>query len=180
MIGRLFVRVRSVWFVAFVSLMYNEKTGKLWTDYWCVYCAIYSVLYIVCSILFKRNWVCLAWGHDCLRLGLEVFHMIDCKIFCPCSGCKENHFYSLPFGQAEASIYYSPDVIAELISQFFCYSNSSKNITCPSGKLKTEFTSPIAKSTSPRLSDITFFARCCSNKHIYLCLFVFFYFCLLI
>ena len=21
------------------------------------------------------------------------------------SGCKENHFYSLPFGQAEASIY---------------------------------------------------------------------------
>ena len=36
---------------------------------------------------------------------------------------------------------------AELISQFFCYSNCSKNITCPSGKLKTEFTSPIAKST---------------------------------
>ena len=85
MIGRLFVRVRSVRFVAFVSLMYNEKTGKLWTDYWCVYCAIYSVLYIVCSILFKRNWVCLAWGHDCLRLGLEVSHMIDCKIFRPCS-----------------------------------------------------------------------------------------------
>ena len=48
---------------------------------------------------------------------------------------------------------------AELISQFFCYSNSSKNITCPSGKLKTEFTSPIAKSTSPGLSDTTFFAH---------------------
>ena len=43
---------------------------------------------------------------------------------------------------------------------FFCYSNSSENITCPSGKLNTEFTSPIAKSTSPRLSDTTFFARC--------------------
>ena len=51
----------------------------------------------------------------------------------------------------------SPDIIstiapitfwwAELISQFFCYSNSSKNITYTSGKLKTEFTSPIAKST---------------------------------
>ena len=63
----------------------------------------------------------------------------------------------------------SPDVIlnspkpfwrAELISQFFCYSNSSKSITCPSGKLKTEFTCPIAKSTSPGLSDTTFFARC--------------------
>ena len=36
----------------------------------------------------------------------------------------------------------------------------------PSGKLKTEFTSPIAKSTSPGLSDTTFFAcwLCnCSN-----------------
>ena len=50
--------------------------------------------------------------------------------------------------------------LAELISQFFCYSNSSKNITSQSGKIKTEFTSPIAKSTSPRLSDTTFFARC--------------------
>ena len=35
-----------------------------------------------------------------------------------------------------------------LISQFFCYSNSSKNVTCPSGKLKTEFSSPIAKLLS--------------------------------
>ena len=52
--------------------------------------------------------------------------------------------------------------LAELISQFFCSSNSSKNITCPSGKLKTEFTSLIAKSTSPGLSDTTFFA-CCSG-----------------
>ena len=51
--------------------------------------------------------------------------------------------------------------LAELISQFFCYSNSSNNITCPSGKLKTEFTSPIVKFTNPGLSDTTFFARCC-------------------
>ena len=35
-----------------------------------------------------------------------------------------------------------------------------KIFTCPSGKLSTEFTSPIAKSTSPGLSDTTFFARC--------------------
>ena len=41
----------------------------------------------------------------------------------------------------------------------FCHSNSSKNLTCPSSKLKTEFTSPIAKSTSPGLSDSTFFAH---------------------
>ena len=65
----------------------------------------------------------------------------------------------------------SPDVIstnpknfltfclAELISQFFCYSNSSKTITCLSGKLKTEFTSPIAKSTRRGLSDTIFVAR---------------------
>ena len=38
---------------------------------------------------------------------------------------------------------------AELISHFF---------TCPSGKLRTEFTSPIGKSTGPGLSDTTFFA----------------------
>ena len=49
--------------------------------------------------------------------------------------------------------------LAELMSQFFYYTNSSKNITCPSGKLKTEFISPIAKLTSSGLSDTTFFAR---------------------
>ena len=37
---------------------------------------------------------------------------------------------------------------------------SRKIFGCPSGKLSTEFTSPIAKSTSPGLSDTTFFARC--------------------
>ena len=47
---------------------------------------------------------------------------------------------------------------AELISQFFCYLNSSKNITCLLGKLKTEFTSPLAKSTNPGLSDTPCYA----------------------
>ena len=47
-----------------------------------------------------------------------------------------------------------------MISQFFYYSNSSKNITCPSGKLKTGFTSLVAKPTSPGLLETTFFARC--------------------
>ena len=51
-------------------------------------------------------------------------------------------------------------LISRLISQFFCNLNSSKNFTSPSGKLGTEFTSPIAKSTSPGLSDTTFFVRC--------------------
>ena len=49
---------------------------------------------------------------------------------------------------------------AELIPQFFYKLNSSKKVTCPSGKLSTEFTSAIAKSTSPGLLDTTFFACC--------------------
>ena len=47
---------------------------------------------------------------------------------------------------------------AELVSQFFKL-NSSKNVTCLLGKLRTEFTSPIPKSTSTWLSNTTFFAR---------------------
>ena len=46
------------------------------------------------------------------------------------------------------------------MSQFFCQLNSSKYFTCPLGKLRIEFSSGIAKSTSPWLSDTTFFARC--------------------
>ena len=42
--------------------------------------------------------------------------------------------------------------------QFFCNLNFWKNFTCPSGKLRTEFTSLIAKSTIPGLSDTTFVA----------------------
>ena len=38
-----------------------------------------------------------------------------------------------------------------------------KNSTCRSGKLRTKITSLIAKSNSPELSDMTFFARCYSE-----------------
>ena len=51
-------------------------------------------------------------------------------------------------------------LMSRLISQFFCNLNSSTNVTCPSGKLRTEFTNLIAKSTSPGLWDTTFFACC--------------------
>ena len=44
----------------------------------------------------------------------------------------------------------------ELISQFFCYLNSLKNITCPSGKPLAQQQNPLA----PGLSNTTFFARC--------------------
>ena len=49
-------------------------------------------------------------------------------------------------------------LMSRWISQFVCNLNSPKNFTCPCGKLRTEFTSLIAKSTRPRLSDTTFFA----------------------
>ena len=79
------------------------------------------------------------------------------------AGCKENHFKTCHLDKLNLA-FTSPDVISTspksfLISRInFCYSNSSKKITCPSGKLKTEFTCPIAESTSPGLSDTTFFA----------------------
>ena len=57
--------------------------------------------------------------------------------------------------------------MSRLISQFFCNLNSSKKFTCPLGKLITEFTSPIAKSTSPGLSDTTFFAQWCKRRHLH-------------
>ena len=98
------------------------------------------------------------WGGR--KWGFTVVPFIFMVQLCyPSAGCKENHFYSLLFGQAEASItvaqtsfQLAPETfwLAELISQFFCYSNSlKKNVTCSLGKLKTEFSSPTAKSTSP-------------------------------
>ena len=44
--------------------------------------------------------------------------------------------------------------------------NSTKNFTCPSGKLRKEFISPVTKSTSRGLSDTTFFARCLRPLHV--------------
>ena len=34
-----------------------------------------------------------------------MFQLARQRIFLPRAGCKEIHFYSLPFGQAEANIY---------------------------------------------------------------------------
>ena len=127
------------------------------------------------SLLFGSHWnvfgmIWKSLGGVC---GGRVLPDISYIGMCP--RCKENHFYSLPFRQAEASTYQprchfnQPRKLFDeqnniLISQFFCYSNPSKNITCPSGKLKTGFTSPIEKSASPGLSDTTFFARWCHPK----------------
>ena len=53
--------------------------------------------------------------------------------------------------------------MSRLISLFVCNLNSSKHFTCLLGRLITEFTSPIAKSASPRLLDTTFLARWCCD-----------------
>ena len=78
------------------------------------------------------------------------------------TGCKENQFCSLPFGQAaEKSFELARNNIFEdhwlHWLRFFCNLNSPKNFTCRSRKLWTVFTRPrlfkrwIALSTRPRL-----------------------------
>ena len=80
------------------------------------------------------------------------------KFFTACHLSKLKLTYHL---LAQTSFQLAPKTFwwAELIWQFCCNLNSSKNFTCTSGKLRTEFTSPMAKYTSPGLSDTTFFAR---------------------
>ena len=75
-----------------------------------------------------------------------------------------SQFYRLSFRQAVASMYWSKvtstslkNIFDEHWLQFFCTLNSPKNFTCPLGKIRTEFTSLIAKSTGTRLTDTTFF-----------------------
>ena len=84
-------------------------------------------------------------------------------------GAKKVIFTAWHLGKLKLTYFTSPNIISAspknifmsaLLSQFFCNLNSSKNFICLSGKLITEFTNPIAKCTSPRLSDTTFFARC--------------------
>ena len=81
-----------------------------------------------------------------------------------CRWVQRKSFLQLAI-QAQTSFQVGPQIFwwAELISQFYSKLNSSKYFTCQSGKFKTEFTSPIAKSTSPGLSDTTFFARCAAS-----------------
>ena len=76
------------------------------------------------------------------------------------SGCKENQFYSLPFGQAEASIYW-PRTSFQLAPKAFWPAEFLKTHHLPVGQVKNRIHqySPIAKSTSPGLPDTTFFAR---------------------
>ena len=87
----------------------------------------------------------------------------------PKSECKESQFYSLPFGQLSGSQHVLAHKSFQLAPKPFLISRtdynppviwiSPKNSTCPLGKLRTKITSPMAKSTSPGLSNTTFFAH---------------------
>ena len=101
--------------------------------------------------------------------GREIFYILACTcVFDLLQGAKKVIFKAchsgklkLAYTEAQMSFQLTRTLWwAELISQFFCNLNSSKNSTWPSGELRTEFTSPITKSTIPGLSDTTFFARC--------------------
>lgn len=88
-------------------------------------------------------------------LLLYVFGSLLCTKFNSIpiiSGCKEVSF-TASHSASRSQHYSSRKVIPtspqkDFGVQFFCNLNSSKNFTCPSGKLRTEFDSPIAKSTT--------------------------------
>ena len=95
---------------------------------------------------------------------------------CPATGetgCKEGQFYSMQFGQAVAIKHVLAHKSFQLAPKPFLISSIDynpcviwippKNSTCQ-GKLRTKITSPMAKSTSPGLLDMTFFARWCGLK----------------
>ena len=85
------------------------------------------------------------------------------------AGCKENHAVLQPAIRARCRWHVlahkslqlapKPFLIGQIDNNPSVIWISPKNSTCPSGKLRTKNTSPIAKSTSPRLSDTTFFAH---------------------
>ena len=106
----------------------------------------------------------MSWLSKHIWLSILVHSVIFClyKAAVPYKwrkqGAKEVIFTACHLGKLRLA-YTSPNVI----SQFFRNLNSSKNFTCPSGKLRTEFTSPIARSTSPGLADTTFFTCCESH-----------------
>ena len=115
------------------------------------------------SSLFQNN----SLQAQNILTSMPSSHVQNTCFFLRVFGC-EGMFrlaYMLWQGAKKVIFITSPKVISTSLKklQFFCNLNSPPKITCPSGKLGTEFTSPIAKSTSPRLSDTTFFAHCCGS-----------------
>ena len=100
---------------------------------------------------FKRRYWMERSGYNYLRFRVQRKSVLHPAIRASCSehviALKSFQLAPKPFLMSRIDC--NPSVI------WIC----PKNSTCPSRKLRTKITSPIAKSTSPRLSDTTFFAR---------------------
>lgn len=78
---------------------------------------------------------------------LGLYYAQSLIAFLSFQGAKKS-VLQLPIRQAVASIIVAEKSFQLARKKILVYS-SSKNFTCPSGKLRTEFDSPIAKSTTP-------------------------------
>jgi len=83
---------------------------------------------------------------------LGLYYAQSLIAFLSCQGAKKVSF-TASHSETCSYHYTSRKVIPtspqkDFGKQFFCNLNSSNNFTCPSGKLGTEFDSPIAKSTT--------------------------------
>ena len=129
------------------------------------------LLLIQCLDLFTRPWPLRYKSHPNLNFGFFSHSFLICVWWSLVysvtgSGCKESQSYSLPFRQPVASIYKPKSHFNQPQKRFdaqdwlhwvLLSSEFLKNFTYPSGKLRTKFTNPIAKSTSRGLSDNTLF-----------------------
>jgi len=150
------------------NILYVSASAKVFL---CI--IIVSFCLVTCSYVLQHWWIVIAGctfhlvtDSQCfLRLifliMLCVQKIILILIFLR-NRVQRKSFLQFAIWASRTSFQLAPQTFwkAELISQFFSYSNSSKDITHLLGKLKTEFTCPIAKSPSPGLLDTTFFARC--------------------
>ena len=97
---------------------------------------------------------------QCIYTAMKTKKKVHVTLNC----CSKNGW--LDRQGAKKFSFTSPKVISTSPKKFLMsigYSSSviqipSKNFVCPSCKLRIEITSPVAKSTSPRLSDTTFLA----------------------
>ena len=114
------------------------------------------------TVWFTHSWKSVwswQWIGKWLIIGRWVENLPTCKVQ------RKSVFTACHLGKLACT---SPQVISTspkpfLISRIDYNPSviwiSPKNSTCLSGKLRTKITSPIAKFSSPRLSDTTFFAR---------------------
>ena len=118
---------------------------------------------------FKFTWLeyCIQWFIKDLNGVANTSQNMKNTSFATCEshqGAKKVSFTACPNSKLYLACT-SPKVISTSLKKIWWaglitvpqFEFRQKN-HCPSGKLRTEFTSPIVKSTSPRLSDTTFFA----------------------